>query len=79
MSNYQVTFRQLEIKPQVDCTGGLGLLRQQNMAMDSASPEQPTNCPDQKSPMVVAPNFDFEGLVKTPNIELTVKNVDTLQ
>lgn len=24
-------------------------------------------------------SFDFEGLVKTPNIELTVKNLDTLQ
>ena len=25
-NNYQVLFRQLEVKPQVDCTGGMGML-----------------------------------------------------
>ena len=79
-NSYQVTFRQLEIKPQVDCTGGLGMMinSQKPHAVDSGSPDQ-NICSDQKSPIVNPPTFDFEGLVKTPNIELTVKNVDTLQ
>ena len=35
--------------------------------------------PDQKSPLIGNGAIDFEGLVQAPNIELTVKNMDTLQ
>ena len=62
-NNYQVILKQIEIKPKLNYSG--------------SNKDVPVSVEFDSSHN--RSQIDFEGLVKCPNIELTVKNNDTLQ